>query len=323
MSSVTTGIKVTMTSDCIINHWLLDISSASLVHRDSGEQRRLGEYQLKLLVVLVQHAGQILSREELNQLVWERRVIGNNSLPNAVHALRVALEDDGRQQRIIKTIPKKGYILEAEFCQFQPRVSEEEDEIEAQHGAQRLSMTPPPVSVQPVIAEEGEEAKKIAPDIHLEAPAPLQAKPVNTRWIKVFTATLVLLIALAAVIIYTFSQQKPGFVLQPIEGVKQSRVLQLINTPRDQSTAKIDMSGLIGPALRDLETTLQKSNVHMDAYYSAAGPTLNLTLNLKSDCAHQQLAMTIFYASESPAELRELIKVETERKLNELAPCNP
>lgn len=71
-------------------------------------KKRLGEYQLKLLDILTQHAGEILSREELTNMVWERRVIGNNSLPNAIHALRAALEDDGKQQRIIKTIPKKG-----------------------------------------------------------------------------------------------------------------------------------------------------------------------------------------------------------------------
>jgi len=113
---------MTATADYIIHHWYIDFASGTLLHQGSGEQRRLGEYQLRLLQVLAEHAGEILSREELNTLVWERRVIGNNSLPNAIHALRVALEDDGKQQRIIKTIPKKGYILEAEFCQ---RISRE------------------------------------------------------------------------------------------------------------------------------------------------------------------------------------------------------
>lgn len=107
-----------MTFDCIINHWIIDASSSSLIHQQSGEQRRLGEYQFRLLQVLVQHAGQILSREALNRQVWQRRVIGNNSLPNAIHALRIALDDNGTQQQIIRTIPRKGYILEASFCQF-------------------------------------------------------------------------------------------------------------------------------------------------------------------------------------------------------------
>lgn len=109
-----------MTPYCIIHHWYVDFSVGTLTHKNTGEQRRLGEFQIRLLQVLAEHAGEILSRDELNQLVWERRVIGNNSLPNAIHALRVALEDDGKQQKIIKTIPKKGYILEKEYCQFVP-----------------------------------------------------------------------------------------------------------------------------------------------------------------------------------------------------------
>jgi len=125
-----------MASHYVIHNWLIDKDSGSLIHQLTGEKRRLGEYQFKLLLTLAQHAGKTLTREELTSLVWERRVIGNNSLPNAVHALRVALEDNGKQQRIIKTIPKKGYILEAEYCQWllpddEQTVSSAPDEITA------------------------------------------------------------------------------------------------------------------------------------------------------------------------------------------------
>ncbi|MDA5493644.1 winged helix-turn-helix domain-containing protein [Yersinia intermedia] len=101
----------------IVNRWSIDLSSGFISHQESGEQKRLGEYQLKLLNVLLQHPGQILSRDELTNLVWKRRVIGNNSLPNAVHTLRVALGDDKKQQRIIQTIPKIGYLLDATYCE--------------------------------------------------------------------------------------------------------------------------------------------------------------------------------------------------------------
>lgn len=115
-----------MVSRYLIHNWLIITESGSLFHHETAEQRRLGEYQLKLLLVLAERAGKVITREELNQLVWERRVIGNNSLPNAIHALRIALDDDGKQQRIIKTIPRKGYILEAEYCRL---LSPEEDPL--------------------------------------------------------------------------------------------------------------------------------------------------------------------------------------------------
>ncbi|CFV29310.1 signal transduction response regulator%2CC-terminal effector [Yersinia enterocolitica] len=107
----------------IVNKWSIDLTSGFISHQETGEQKRLGEYQLKLLNVLLQHPGQILSRDELTNLVWKRRVIGNNSLPNAVHTLRVALGDDKKQQRIIQTIPKIGYLLDATYCEI---IEEEE-----------------------------------------------------------------------------------------------------------------------------------------------------------------------------------------------------
>lgn len=125
----------------IVNRWSIDLTSGFISHQESGEQKRLGEYQLKLLNVLLQHPGQILSRDELTNLVWKRRVIGNNSLPNAVHTLRVALGDDKKQQRIIQTIPKIGYLLDATYCEII-----EEDEVTP------VSDTDIAINSQPLIA---------------------------------------------------------------------------------------------------------------------------------------------------------------------------
>lgn len=312
-----------MTSDCIINHWLLDISSASLIHQQSGEQRRLGEYQLKLLVVLIQHAGQILSREALNQLVWERRVIGNNSLPNAIHALRVALEDDGKQQRIIKTVPKKGYILEAEYCQFQRRVQQDEDETDSQ----LLTFTPPPLPAEPVI--EHEAARETLSSVPVTQPQP-QLAPVNAApykspqlWRNIFWVTLVLFLALSALVLRSALQVKPGFVSMPVENLEQIRLLQLTHTLRDPGTSQQDLPKQLNSTLREIDAELQRRGMHMDIYYSASGTSLNLTLNVHSACGRQQLAMAIFNASDNPDALGKLIKIETERKLNEMASCQP
>lgn len=312
-----------MTSNCIINHWQLDIPSASLIHQESGEQRRLGEYQLKLLVVLIQHAGQILSREELNQLVWERRVIGNNSLPNAIHALRVALEDDGKQQRIIKTVPKKGYILEAEFCQFRRSTSEDdEDETLNADPEHLLSFTPPPL---PAPASPPMTSERAPPPLPPTAesgylPAPHKKRE---RGVLMFSLAIIVLIAVAAMVWRTASHEKPRFEPVALENVSQIRLLRLSHTPRDHATNQLDMVQLLGSTLSTLNATLQQRGVTLDLYYSASGTNINLTLYLKSPCARQQLAMNIFNGHEHPDALRELVRLETERKLNEMANCNP
>lgn len=99
----------------IVNNWQLSPSLNAVIHCESGEERRLGEFHYLLLELLIAHADDVLSRDYLMTKVWKNRVVGSNSLPTAIHALRLALGDDGKQQEIIKTIPKKGYLLSKEY----------------------------------------------------------------------------------------------------------------------------------------------------------------------------------------------------------------
>lgn len=101
----------------IINNWRMDPSLNALIHCETGETRRLGEYHFILLETLAKNADVVLSRSYLCAEVWKNRIVGGNSLPTAIHALRVAIDDDGKQQNIIKTIPKKGYLCN-KVCVF-------------------------------------------------------------------------------------------------------------------------------------------------------------------------------------------------------------
>lgn len=100
----------------VVNNWRMDSSLNALIHCETGETRRLGEYHFILLETLAKNADVVLSRSFLMTAVWKNRIVGGNSLPTAVHALRVAIDDDGKQQEIIKTIPKKGYLFNKTTC---------------------------------------------------------------------------------------------------------------------------------------------------------------------------------------------------------------
>lgn len=116
----------------IVNHWSIDMASGFITHQITQEQKRLGEYQLKLVSALLEDIGEVLSREQLTHVVWQNRVIGNNSLPNAIHTLRVALGDKNKQQRIIQTIPKMGYRIDPCFCNIIAERTETETETETE-----------------------------------------------------------------------------------------------------------------------------------------------------------------------------------------------
>ncbi|PWW05879.1 winged helix-turn-helix domain-containing protein [Mangrovibacter plantisponsor] len=107
--------------DCYIDNWKLDFSGESLVHNDTGEIRKLGEYPFRLLSELAGNAGKVLLKEELLAAVWPGRVVGINSLLTAVHSVRKAVDDDGHQQKIIHTVPKVGYCLSEAHLRQEPR----------------------------------------------------------------------------------------------------------------------------------------------------------------------------------------------------------
>ncbi len=69
---------------------------------------------MAVLVCLAQQAGNVVSREQLEAEVWSGRIVGYDSLSNAIIKLRKAFGDSSRQPEIIETIPKKGYRLIAE-----------------------------------------------------------------------------------------------------------------------------------------------------------------------------------------------------------------
>jgi len=78
------------------------------------EVTRLEPKVMDLLVYMAEHSGEVLSRDELLDDVWQGAVVGYEALTNAVIKLRKAFDDDARHPRVIETYPKKGYRLIAE-----------------------------------------------------------------------------------------------------------------------------------------------------------------------------------------------------------------
>ncbi len=92
-------------------------------HVDTSTNRlRRGETEVKLdpramavLHHLARHAGELVTREDLERSVWRGSVVGYDALTGCIAKLRKALEDDPRRPRYIETISKKGYRLIGEI----------------------------------------------------------------------------------------------------------------------------------------------------------------------------------------------------------------
>jgi TolB-like protein/DNA-binding winged helix-turn-helix (wHTH) protein/Flp pilus assembly protein TadD len=89
---------------------------------DSGEIRRAGlkirvqQQPLKLLQILLEHPGEVVSREQLRNRLWTTESFGDfdQAVNIAIGKLRSALGDSADNPRYIETLPKLGYRFIAE-----------------------------------------------------------------------------------------------------------------------------------------------------------------------------------------------------------------
>jgi TolB-like protein/DNA-binding winged helix-turn-helix (wHTH) protein/Flp pilus assembly protein TadD len=61
-----------------------------------------------LLVHLIRHRDRVVSKDDLLAAVWQGRTVSDSALFNRINAARKAIGDSGEQQRLIKTLPRKG-----------------------------------------------------------------------------------------------------------------------------------------------------------------------------------------------------------------------
>jgi TolB-like protein/DNA-binding winged helix-turn-helix (wHTH) protein len=92
-----------------IGDWRLDSQLGQLSRGDRVE--RLEARTLRLLVFLAGRAGETVSVDELLDNVWSGVVVTQDSVYQAITALRRLMGDDAKQPTYIVTVPRLGYRL--------------------------------------------------------------------------------------------------------------------------------------------------------------------------------------------------------------------
>ncbi|MFQ5623896.1 MAG: alpha/beta fold hydrolase [Paracoccaceae bacterium] len=67
-----------------------------------------------LLHLLARRPGELVSRDELIAEVWDGRIVSESTIAARINAARRAVGDDGKAQRVIRTVPRRGIRLVAE-----------------------------------------------------------------------------------------------------------------------------------------------------------------------------------------------------------------
>ena len=85
----------------------LDVQSGMLFR--GGDRVTLAPKVAELLVALVQAAGAVITREQLQRLLWPDTIVEEGSLTSHISTLRKALGSASDRQEFIETLPKRGY----------------------------------------------------------------------------------------------------------------------------------------------------------------------------------------------------------------------
>lgn len=90
----------------------LRVDLGSLVVTRGGDELELSPNELRLLIVLLEHQGQVLSREQLLERAWGAAEAGDLRLVNAaVQRLRLKIEEDPADPQLLRTVRGFGYRL--------------------------------------------------------------------------------------------------------------------------------------------------------------------------------------------------------------------
>src|SRR4051794_13278903 len=93
------------------DRFTLDLARGALLGPD-GAEVPLRSKPLALLRLLVENAGHLLDRDAIMAAVWPGVVVGDESITQCIRDIRKALGDEAQQ--LLKTVPKRGYLLAAE-----------------------------------------------------------------------------------------------------------------------------------------------------------------------------------------------------------------
>jgi DNA-binding winged helix-turn-helix (wHTH) protein/TolB-like protein/lipopolysaccharide biosynthesis regulator YciM len=96
----------------LFDGFTVDLARGCLMRE--GEELKLRPKSFKALIYLLENTGRLISKEELIGAIWPGVAVTDDSLVQCLIEIRKAL--GGNAQRYIKTVPRRGYIFDAQVA---------------------------------------------------------------------------------------------------------------------------------------------------------------------------------------------------------------
>ena len=74
-----------------------------------GHPEKVEPQVFDILRHMVENKGRVISQDELIKVVWKGRVVSDATVNARISAARSAIGDDGKNQSMIRTIPRRGF----------------------------------------------------------------------------------------------------------------------------------------------------------------------------------------------------------------------
>jgi TolB-like protein/DNA-binding winged helix-turn-helix (wHTH) protein/Flp pilus assembly protein TadD len=197
-------------ANSVVRFGTYEVSLQSGEVRKSGLRIKVQQQPMKLLEILLEHPGEVVTREELRSRVWPSESFGDfdQALNISIGKLRSALGDSAESPRFIETLPKRGYRFIADVSVVDTDTSPKRRE---------------PVAGDLPATDSGHNIQGIGLAV---APQP---RLLPTRWIVVALA-LVIIVSLAILSVWLFRSRGPAPT-----GIRSIAVLPLENLSGDAS----------------------------------------------------------------------------------------
>jgi len=91
----------------LFGDYLLNTRKSQLYHKNKALELEPQIYGV--LELLITRHGDIVSRDDIIDAVWDGRDMSDNVIDNRIKSARAAIGDNGKAQRYIKTYPRQGY----------------------------------------------------------------------------------------------------------------------------------------------------------------------------------------------------------------------
>lgn len=91
----------------------LEMDCGRFVLTRDGQDVPVEPQVFDILKLLAEHAGEVVSKDEMIAEVWGGRIVSDATISARINAARMAVGDNGKDQGVIRTVPRRGFTLVA------------------------------------------------------------------------------------------------------------------------------------------------------------------------------------------------------------------